>query len=144
MTKWIRLTAVLLLVGCAAQQAGPSWQKAGASSADATAALNACTHAATQALPVDMEQIQIAAGYNTAAGTGCGFTPSSATQSCASSGTYVQPQTRLDDKNQPLRNKAITACMVQRPAGPRAEAKPCRLRTAYPWPPTQCPPRSPA
>ena len=111
MTKWIGLVAILSLAGCAEQTA--TWQKAGASPADMTAALNSCTATATQQYPVDLEQVQVAAGYNQAAGSGCGFTPSSGTQTCASGGAYVQPQTRMEDQNKKPRDQAVATCMTQ-------------------------------
>jgi len=111
MTKWMVLPAVLALVGCTTTQ--PTvWQKAGTSPADLTSALNACTATATQSYPVDMEQVQVAPGYNQAAGSGCGFTPSSGTQTCASGGSYVQPQTRQEDGNLKPRNAAVATCMT--------------------------------
>jgi len=107
MTKWIGLVAILSLAGCAEQTA--TWQKAGASPADMTAALNSCTATATQQYPVDLEQVQVSAGYNQAAG----ITPSSGTQTCASGGAYVQPQTRMEDQNKKPRDQAVATCMTQ-------------------------------
>ena len=112
MKKMLGFVAVLALAGCATDQ-GTNWQKAGASPADMTTALNGCTATATQKFPVDLEQVQVAAGYNQAAGSGCGFTPSSGTQTCASGGAYVQPQTRMQDQNKKPRDADVASCMMQ-------------------------------
>ena len=112
MHKTLCLLAALALAGCTTESA-PSWQKAGASPSDLNTALNGCTASATLSYPVDLEQVQVAAGYNQAAGSGCGYTPSSGTQTCASGGAYVQPQTRMQDQNKKGRDQAIAMCMTQ-------------------------------
>ena len=102
--------AVLALGACS--QPAPEWQKAGGSTDAMNIALYDCTALAEQQFPPNTRQVTSTAGYATAAGTGCGFSVSSAGTACASTGNYVPADTHAIDANQKPRDQAVTQCMM--------------------------------
>ena len=112
----IRTTCVLLvgllLTGCA-DTTPDVWHKAGASQDDFNKAFAACTDSATVAYPPNLQEVEVETGYNAGAGSGCGFSPSSAATSCASSGNYVPATKQIKDMNIPDRNLAVKSCLTK-------------------------------